>query len=133
MVSDRKPSAEAPPLKEKNEVSNKKPSQTFPVDVNQVRIRNAEVDFADLSLLPPFAAKILKLNGAVNGFSSAPDRKITMALEGQGNRYGSVNIKGELEPLNTKAYSDVKMIFRNVEMTRLTPYSAKFAGRKRVW
>ena len=130
MVSDRKPSAEAPPLKEKNKVSNKEPSETFPVDVNQVRIRNAEVDFADLSLLPPFAAKILKLNGAVNGFSSAPDRKITMALEGQVDQYGSVNIKGELEPLNTKAYSDVKMIFRNVEMTRLTPYSAKFAGRK---
>ncbi|MBT3368909.1 MAG: DUF748 domain-containing protein, partial [Nitrospina sp.] len=30
----------------------------------------------------------------------------------------------------TKGYSDVTMIFRNVEMTRLTPYSAKFAGRK---
>ena len=130
MVSNQKPPTTAPPLKEKNKVSNKKPSQTFPVDVNQVRIKDAEVDFADLSLLPPFAAKIQKLNGTINGFSSSPDRKITMALEGQVDQYGSVNIKGELEPLNTRGYSDVKMIFRNVEMTSLTPYSAKFAGRK---
>ena len=130
MVSDQKSPATAPPLKEKSKVSNEEPSQTFPVDVNQVRIRDAEVDFADLSLLPPFAAKIRKLNGAINGFSSTPDRKITMALEGQVDQYGSVNIKGELEPLNTRGYSDVKMVFRNVEMTNLTPYSAKFAGRK---
>ena len=53
-----------------------------------------------------------------------------MALEGQVDQYGSATIKGELAPFNTKGYSDVKMVFRNVEMTRLTPYSAKFAGRK---
>ena len=80
--------------------------------------------------MPPFAAKIHKLNGVINGFSSSPDRRIVMALEGQVDQYGSATIKGELAPLNTKGYSDVKMVFRNVEMTGLTPYSAKFAGRK---
>ena len=130
LVSGQKPTAKASPLKDDKIISKGKPNKAFPVDVNQVRIKDAEVDFADLSLVPPFGAKIHKLNGAINGFSSTPDRKIVMALEGQVDQYGSATIKGELTPLNTKGYSDVKMVFRNVEMTRLTPYSAKFAGRK---
>ena len=130
LVSDQKPAPKAPPLKDDKAISKEKPNKTFPVDVNQVRIKDAEVDFADLSLVPPFGAKIHKLNGVINGFSSTPDRRIVMALEGQVDQYGSATIKGELAPLNTKGYSDVKMVFRNVEMNRLTPYSAKFAGRK---
>jgi uncharacterized protein DUF748 len=130
LVSDRKPPAKAPPLKDDKTLSKENPNKTFPVDVNQVRIKDAEVDFADLSLVPPFGAKIHKLNGIIKGFSASPNRRIIMALEGQVDQYGSANIKGELAPLNTKGYSDVKMVFKNVEMTRLTPYSAKFAGRK---
>ena len=130
LVSEQKTSAKAPPLEDEKAISKKKPTKQFPVNVNQVRIRDAEVDFADLSLVPPFGAKIHKLSGAINGFSSSPEGRIVMALEGQVDQYGSATIKGELAPLNTRGFSDVKMVFRNLEMTRLTPYSAKFAGRK---
>jgi hypothetical protein len=130
LVSDREPPEKALPLKDEKTISKEKPTKTFPVDVNQVRIRNAKVDFADLSLVPSFGAKIHKLSGVINGFSSSPDHRMVMALEGQVDQYGSAKIKGEILPLNTRGYSDVTMVFRNVEMTRLTPYSAKFAGRK---
>ncbi|MCD6294462.1 MAG: DUF748 domain-containing protein, partial [Deltaproteobacteria bacterium] len=130
LVPNRKPPEKTPPPNDEKAVSKEKPTKTFPVDVNQVRIRDAEVDFADLSLVPPFGAKIHKLSGVIDGFSSSPDHRMVMALEGQVDQYGSAKIKGEILPLNTKGYSDVKMVFRNVEMTRLTPYSAKFAGRK---
>ena len=130
LVSEQKPSAKAPPLKDEKAISKEKSTKQFPVNVNQVRIRDAEVDFADLSLVPPFGAKIHKLSGAINGFSSSPEGRIVMALEGQVDQYGSATIKGELAPLNTRGFSDVKMVFRNLEMNRLTPYSAKFAGRK---
>ena len=36
--------------------------------------------------------------------------------------------RGRIEPFDAKRFTDVSMIFRNVEMTNLTPYSAKFAG-----
>ncbi|NQV02145.1 MAG: DUF748 domain-containing protein [Bacteroidia bacterium] len=130
MVSEQKPPAKSPPLEDDKAISKEKPTKQFPVNVNQVRIRDAEVDFADLSLVPPFGAKIHKLKGVISGFSSSPEGRIVMALEGQVDRYGSATIKGELAPLNTRGFNDVKMVFRNVEMTRLTPYSTKFAGRK---
>ena len=130
LVSPRKSPEKTPPRREKNAAPPKKDEKTFPVDVNKIRIQNAELDFADLSMILPFGTRIHNLSGVINGLSTAPDRRTVMAFEGQVNQYGSVKIKGELAPLNAKGYSDVTMVFRNVDMTRITPYSAKFAGRK---
>ena len=130
LVSPGKPTEKPRPEHDKKTVAVKKDAKPFPVDVNQIRIQNAELDFADLSLVPPFGAKIHELNGVINGLSSATDGRTAMALEGRVDQYGSAKIKGELAPLNVKGYSDITMVFRNVEMTRMTPYSAKFAGRK---
>ncbi len=102
----------------------------FPLSVNRVGIENAELDFADHTLKIPFSTTIHDLGGTIDGLSSSPDRKAVMALKGRVNQYGSARIKGELVPSNAREYSDITMIFRNIEMTRLTPYTAQFAGRK---
>ena len=102
----------------------------FPFEIKRIRFQNGKLDFADQSLIVKFAANIRKLNGAIVGLSSRPKSRASMELEGRVGEYGSVKIKGELQPFNVKSYSDVMMIFRNVEMTDLTPYSANFAGRK---
>ncbi len=102
----------------------------FPFEIKRIRFQNAKLDFADQSLIVKFAANIRKLNGAIVGLSSRPKSRASMELEGRVGEYGSVKIKGELQPFNVKSYSDVMMIFRNVDMTDLTPYSANFAGRK---
>jgi len=130
LASSRKTPASPQPPTDKTEKRTQKGASDFPVSVNRVRIQDAELDFADNTLIIPFSTRIHDLGGTIDGLSSAPDRKAVMALEGRVNRYGSARIKGELLPLDAKGYSDVTMIFRNVEMTRLTPYTAQFAGRK---
>jgi uncharacterized protein involved in outer membrane biogenesis len=130
LASPRKTTEKTPPLRVKKAAPPKKDAKTFPVDVKQIRIQKAELEFADLSMMLPFGTRIHELSGVINGLSTAPDQRTVMAFEGQVNQYGSVKIKGELAPLNVKGYSDVAMVFRNVDMTRITPYSAKFAGRK---
>jgi hypothetical protein len=44
--------------------------------------------------------------------------------------YGTVKINGELNSADPKAFTDIGVVFRNLEMSSLTPYSGKFAGRK---
>ena len=46
------------------------------------------------------------------------------------DEYGIAKINGEFNTADPKAFTDVNVIFRNVEMSHLTPYSGKFAGRK---
>ncbi|MGQ0593482.1 MAG: DUF748 domain-containing protein [Gammaproteobacteria bacterium] len=102
----------------------------IPVTVERVRIERAKVDFADLSLVLPFAARIHELSGAVTGISSAPANRTRVKLEGRVDEYGQVNVEGSLSPLQVTIYSDVKVVFRNVAMSPLSPYSGTFAGRR---
>ena len=98
--------------------------------VERVRIERADVDFADLSLVLPFAARIHELSGAVTGISSAPTNRTRLKLDGRVDEYGQVNVEGSLSPLQLTAFSDVKVVFRNVAMSPLSPYSGTFAGRR---
>jgi hypothetical protein len=100
------------------------------VSVGRVRVANGEVDFADLSLVLPFATKVQKLQGAASRISSDPKNRTTLKFEGGVGRYGDVRISGQLAPFHPRAFTDIDVAFRNVEMTTLSPYTATFAGRK---
>jgi hypothetical protein len=59
-----------------------------------------------------------------------PAGQVVLALDGRVRQYGDVKIKGELRPFDPKARTELTMVFNNIEMTDLSPYTAKFAGRK---
>jgi uncharacterized protein involved in outer membrane biogenesis/outer membrane protein OmpA-like peptidoglycan-associated protein len=102
----------------------------FPVNVESIRINNAELDFADLSLPQPFGTHINSLGGVINGISSNPAATAQVELDGKVDDFGAARIRGALQPFNTGEFTDLKLAFTNLEMNRLTPYSGKFAGRK---
>ncbi len=111
-----------------------KTSQTkppsFPIRIDQIKINEAEIDFADLSLRPQFGTHINTLNGVVNGLSSEPGSKAKLSLSGKVNQYGSADINGELSTFAPIDFTNIALAFKNLEMEKLTPYSGKFAGRK---
>lgn len=102
----------------------------FQVNMDRVRVRNGEMDYADYSLALPFGARIHKLHGFVNGISNAPGASGQLQLSGRVNEYGSVRAAGQIDLSDPKNLTDIKVNFANIEMARLTPYSATFAGRK---
>lgn len=102
----------------------------FLINVERLRVSNGELDFADQSLALPFGTRIHRLRGAVIGLSSRSGVPGQVELEGQVDDYGLARAIGQMDFFNPTAFTDLKVIFRNVEMTRLTPYSATFAGRK---
>lgn len=109
--------------------SEKKPSP-FRVNIDRIRIRKGEMDYADYSLILPFAARIQKLRGSITGVSSLPGTLGQVELEGQVDDYGIARAIGQIDLFNATDFTDIKVTFGNVEMTRLTPYSSTFAGRK---
>jgi len=103
---------------------------SFPVRVGRLSLDNGIVDFADLSLRPQFGTKIHELKGVIIGISSSPGARTQVELDGRVDEYGTSNIKGEINSFNPKEFTDISVVFKNVEMTSLTPYSGKFAGYK---
>ena len=108
----------------------REPAPAFPVTVRRVRLDNSTMDYADLSLVLPFATRIHALNGVVAGVGSDPNSRATVKLDGRVDEFGSVKVDGTLNARQPKVFTDLAVIFRNVPMAGLSPYSATFAGRR---
>ena len=102
----------------------------FPGAVERVRIVGANAEFADLSLTPQFGTRMHDLDGVVTGLSTDPATTAQVELDGKVDDYGSARVRGSIQPFRATDFTDLKLTFRNLEMTNLTPYSGKFAGRK---
>ncbi|MGZ8245442.1 DUF748 domain-containing protein [Methylomagnum sp.] len=105
-------------------------TQPFPVSVERVRIDDGQIDFSDMSLVLPFATHIHDFDGAATGISMTPKSRTTLKFTGRVDEYGEVKVDGSLNPLQIKAFSDINVVFRNVAMSSLSPYSATFAGHR---
>ena len=119
--SDTKPLSESP---KKSASPQKKPV----FKLAQFQLQNGSSDFADLSLILPFAAHIESLHGGATGISS--DEKSTIKLELKGNAYdlSPVDVKGEISPY--LGNYNVELNFQGMPMPLMSPYMAQFAGYK---
>lgn len=128
---DSAPAAEAPAQEAPPAAASAEPAaETFAVRIQRVRMVRGKLDFADLSLLPPFAAKIHELDGMVNGLSSQADARSQIELDGRVDAYGLARVRGELTPFAPGRDTRVQAVFQNVDMVPTSPYTAKFVGYK---
>jgi hypothetical protein len=105
-------------------------SKPFSVNIDRMRFNKGEMDYADYSLFMPFATRIHDLTGTVTNLSSRPGALAQLKLDGQVDDYGLARATGQLDLFHPTNAMDLKVVFHNLEMKRLTPYSATFAGRK---
>lgn len=103
---------------------------SFLVNIDRLRFYKGELDFADLSLMFPFATRIHGLRGSIGNLSSRPGAPGQLELDGEVDEFGMARAVGQVDLFNPTDNMDIKLIFRNVDMSRLTPYMATFAGRR---
>lgn len=100
------------------------------VNIDRLRFFKGELDFADLSLMFPFATRIHGLRGSIGNLSSRPVAPGQLELDGEVDEFGMARAVGQVDLFNPTNNMDIKVAFRNVDMSRLTPYMATFAGRR---
>lgn len=111
------------------QVRPKNDQAAFPYRISKVRVKNGNLVFADLSLRPRFKTRIHALKGTITGLSSLQHAQAKIQLDGDVDRYGMAKINGVIRPNDFGSSSDIEMVFRNLELKNLSPYSGKFAGR----
>jgi hypothetical protein len=102
--------------------------QPVPVRIGLIRLIDGSTHFADFSLKPVIDTGIFGLNGTIKGLSSNELSKADVSIEGKVDKYAPVAIKGTINPLTGDAFTDIGVSFKNVELTTVSPYAAKFAG-----
>lgn len=121
--------------KSETKPSEKVPVKAAPADsekpyfkIDRVRITDGTSDFADLSLILPFAAHITNLDGGASGFSSEKRSRVDVALKGKAYDLAPVDIKGEVSPY--LGNFNLELNFRGMPMPLISPYMVEFAGYK---
>lgn len=104
-------------------------SGALAVSIGEIVVADGAADFSDLSLPLPFAARISELDGNVVAVSSWSKEPARVELEGKVGEFGYFETGGELTPLDPIRLMNLSVLFRNLEMPQLSPYTVKFAGR----
>ena len=96
--------------------------------LGKIQVVDGSSDFADLSLILPFAAQIKSLDGGASGISSEQKSTIKVALKGNAYDLAPVDIKGEISPY--LGDYNVQLKFTGMPMPLISSYMVQFAGYK---
>lgn len=102
----------------------------FGIDVIKLSLLNSSATFSDLSLPLPFKTYTHDLGGEVLGISTTKDVTTFVKLRGGVDQYGLTKINGQLNTKDPKTFTDMTVVFENLELKQYTPYSLQFLGYK---
>lgn len=102
----------------------------YAVVLGNISVQDGSLDFSDLSLPLPFATRIVELGGTISTIDSRSAEPADVRLEGQVEDYGLARISGGLDLMDPFRATDIRMEFRNLLMSNLSPYTVEFAGRE---
>ncbi len=96
--------------------------------LGKIQVIDGSSDFADLSLILPFAAQIKSLDGGASGISSEQKSTVTVYLKGNAYDLAPVDVNGEIRPYLGDYNIVVK--FTGMPMPLISSYMVQFAGYK---
>ena len=108
----------------------KKSQPKFRVKIKRVKVSNGSAKFADYSLPLDFKTDIHDINGEIRSISNKKGDNSYVDITGEVDKYGSTKLKGNINSSNPKAYTDLDLSFKNLDLSSLSGYSASFAGYK---
>ncbi len=96
--------------------------------LSKVQVIDGSSDFADNSLILPFAAQIKSLDGGASDISSDQKSIVKVSLKGNAYDLAPVDIDGHVSPY--LGDYDLTINFKGMPMPLISPYMVEFAGYK---
>lgn len=93
-----------------------------------IELRNGQVDFTDNFVRPNYSARLGDLAGKVSAVAWNDPQPATVEVSGKVDGAAPLSISGTLHPLGPRLYTDIAAEARGIELTRLSTYSARYAG-----
>jgi hypothetical protein len=109
------------------------PAPAEPVKPRNVRIdriifADSRLNFTDHFIKPNYTADVGELNGSVTGLSSDPASRGVVDLKGSYDKTSAVVIAGTINPLSGNLFLDIAAKGKDIELPKLSAYSARYAG-----
>lgn len=98
------------------------------ITIDTIRIQNAAVDFIDQAIDPNVVTGLQNFSGTIQGLSSKELSRADVSLKGRVDDVATLEIQGQVNPLQEDLYTDVALMFENMDLTTASPYAGKFIG-----
>jgi hypothetical protein len=96
--------------------------------IGGVSVDKGNINFSDFFVKPNYSANLTGMKGSVSKVSSGDPTPADLVLNGRLDDDAPVSINGKINPLGEQLFLDIAAKASGVELTRLTPYAAKYAG-----
>ncbi|WP_343650395.1 DUF748 domain-containing protein [Herbaspirillum sp.] len=98
------------------------------VRIGQVFLEGGNINYTDNFVKPNYTANMTGLAGTIGQIASDKPQPAPVNISGKIDNDAPLQISGALNPLFKPMYLDLKASANGVQLPRLTPYSAKYAG-----
>ena len=103
-----------------------KPEKLIKIDA--VTLQGGTINFSDRHIEPNYSSSFLEIGGRISGLSSEENKFADVELRGKLENYAPLEITGKINPLRDDLYVDLKIDFKNMDLSPLTPYSGRYLG-----
>ncbi|MBS1244092.1 MAG: flagellar motor protein MotB, partial [Deltaproteobacteria bacterium] len=100
----------------------------IPVRIDTVTLSGGAVNFSDRYIKPNYSASLVELGGRVSDLSSEESLRADVNVRGKLENSAPLEIVGKINPLANDLFLDLKVDFRDMDLSPLSPYSGRFAG-----
>jgi len=114
--------------KSTQEKTKKDSKEPLNLKIGTIKLVDGTSDFSDFSLPFPFKTHIHELEGKFSTLDFTTTSPSLLDLKGKIDKYGYTDIKGILYPLDIKENAELNLLFKNIDLNSMTPYSGKFLG-----
>lgn len=103
-------------------------SKKLQIRVGETVISGGNINFTDNFIKPNYVANLTGVSGRIGALASDSTQSASIELTGKIDSDAPLQISGNLNPLSTPIQLEIKGSANDIELTRLTPYAAKYAG-----
>lgn len=98
------------------------------VSIGAVTIQEGTLAFTDKHLPQTFNSTFYNLGGRISGLSSEEFKYADVDLRGNLENHSPLQITGTINPLRDDLFVNLKVAFKDIELSPVTPYSATYLG-----
>lgn len=104
------------------------PAVATPITIGAVTVQNGTISFSDRHLPQNFNSTFYNLGGRVSGLSSEETKLADVDLRGNLENHSPLQITGQINPLRSDLFIDLKLSFKDIDLSPVTPYSGTYLG-----
>ncbi len=98
------------------------------IRIEAVTLQGGQVDFTDRHLPKTFYADMREVGGRISGLDSDAAARAEVDLRGRLRGQSPLTISGTVNPLAEKLFLDLKLSFRDIDLSPMSPYSGNYVG-----